>query len=420
MARAPDTLKIERMAVTGEGVATHQGRAVFVSGAFTGEEVRANVIDEGNVLRGELTAVVKPSTARRQNLCELAESCGGCDWQAITESEQRRLKEVLVRSTLERLGGLDVSAFRWLPTVSGDDALGSRRRAVFHVRKKRLALFGRRSHETVEVARCPALTPSLQTLPSALSDALGSILKDVEDVALLDAGGEQSIAILFKAAIKPAHREAADRARRQVNLSGVVLNPASGKGGPELLGKPVLRDGPWRLRADAFAQAQQPLNAELVRAVVAAIESANTNVLELYCGNGNFTLSLAADAKHVVAIEAAGTSLSLGQQAAEEAHAANIRWIQGDAAKTALALAREGERFERLLVDPPRAGSPKIAECARAVDAQRVVYVACDPASLARDAKALLWAGYRIESAQLFDLFPQTHHVETVMSFIRL
>lgn len=407
------------MAVTGEGVATHQGRAVFVAGAFTGEEVRAEVSEQGNVLRGELTKVVKASPSRREPPCALADRCGGCDWQSIDEGEQRRLKELLVRSTLERLGGLDVAAFRWLPTAHADNGMGSRRRAVFHVRKKRLALFGRRSHETVEVPSCPALTPALQQLPSALSDVLGSVLKDVEEVALLDAGGEQSISISLKAGIKPAHHEAADLVRRQVKLSGVVLNPAQGKGGPKLIGKPVLRDGAWRLRPDTFAQAHQPLNAELVRAVVTAVEPAEMNVLELYCGNGNFTLNLAVAAKRVVAIESAGTSLALGQQAAEDAKAANIRWVQGDAEKTALALAKEGERFERLLVDPPRAGSPKVAECARAAEAQRVVYVACDPASLARDAKTLLAAGYCIESVQLLDLFPQTHHVETVMTFVR-
>lgn len=405
------------MAVTGEGVATSKGRAVFIEGAFAGEEVRAQVSPQGAILRGELLEVAVASPARRVAPCPLADRCGGCDWQAISEAEQRRLKEILVRSTLERLGGLDVAALSFLPTVHAGDALGTRRRAAFHVRQKRLALFGRRSHETVEVDRCPALTPPLQALPSLLSDVLGPVLRDVDEVLLLETGGAISIALVLKTGVKPAHREAAESARRKIGLAGVVLFPAEGKGGSELVGKPTLRDGETFLRPDAFTQAHGALNAQLVHATVQCLQAAGATVLELYCGNGNFTLPLAKVAQRVVAVESFGPSLALGQEAVTRAGLENIRWIQRDAEKTALALAREGERFDRLLVDPPRAGCPKVAEIAKSVGATRVVYVACDPASLARDAKALIAAGYLPASVQLFDMFPQTHHVETVMTF---
>lgn len=420
MAPAPVKLTIERMAVTGEGVATSGGRAVFVSGAFMGEVVMAQVSEQGSVLRGELQMVTRPSAARREAPCALADRCGGCDWLAISEAEQRRLKELLTRDTLKRLGGIELEDSVWKPTVFSADGMGTRRRATFHVRKKRLAFFGRRSHETVEIASCPALTRALQNLPGPLSDALKPMLKDVEDVQLLESNGVVAIAVTLKDAVRATHREVASSASmRKLGLAGVVLVPPSGKGGPELVGKPVLEDGAWLLRPDAFAQAHGELNKQLVSAVNDALEAKARNVLELYCGNGNFTLPIAKSARQVTAVESAGVSLALGQQAASRAGLENVRWIQGDAEKTALALAREGLRFERLLLDPPRTGCLKLAECATALEAKRVVYVACDASALARDAKRLISGGYRVESAQLFDMFPQTHHVETVMAFVR-
>lgn len=173
-------------------------------------------------------------------------------------------------------------------------------------------------------------------------------------------------------------------------------------------------------RPDAFAQANAEVNDALVAHAIAELDAGPDDAaLELYSGNGNFTFPLAAAAGSVLAVESSTVSLALAQQAARKQGFTNIRFAQGDCEKFAKGLVKEGQRFERLLLDPPRAGAPGVGEWASKLLVSRVVYVACDPGALARDAAELLAQGFEPGSVRLFDLFPQTRHVEVVMSFSR-
>ena len=142
-------------------------------------------------------------------------------------------------------------------------------------------------------------------------------------------------------------------------------------------------------------------------------------VLELYCGVGNFTFALAGLGGSVTAVETSAVALGLAQRSVRESRTANVRLVQGEALKVAQGLASEGSKFNRLLLDPPRTGAPGVGALARGLKADRVVYVACDAASLARDAKELRAESVELEAVQLVDLFPQTHHVEVVAAFAR-
>ena len=190
-------------------------------------------------------------------------------------------------------------------------------------------------------------------------------------------------------------------------------------------GKPVLSQrapcstgARLRGRPDLFAQAHGRANALLVAQVLACLDGAES-VLELYGGSGNFTLALAERVKKIVSLELCAPALELARKSAREANLQSIRFIAGDAIQQAHALARTSERFDALLLDPPRGGAPGIAEVARALGVGRVVYVSCNMATLARDAQKLAAAGYRPTFVRPFDLFPQTVHLEGVMAFER-
>ncbi len=142
-------------------------------------------------------------------------------------------------------------------------------------------------------------------------------------------------------------------------------------------------------------------------------------MLELYCGAGNFTFALAAAAAHVTAIEAAGPSLELCRRAAAAAKVENVRLLAGDAAALAGGLAQEGRRFDLALLDPPRAGAKGLARTLADLGPRRIAYVSCDPATLARDVKALVAAGYRVRRTRPVDMFPQTYHLEAVVTLER-
>jgi 23S rRNA (uracil1939-C5)-methyltransferase len=269
-----------------------------------------------------------------------------------------------------------------------------------------------------------ALVPSLAELPGQLSSVLARARKELTQVHLLTSGEAVAVA-LFVGAVKPKLRELAEELIRLHGIQGVVITPAEGHA--ELVGDPVLStaaplrpDARLFLRPDAFSQANAEANALLVEAAVELLEPAPEDAaLELYAGNGNFSLGLSARVRELVAVEFAPVSVALGQRGAREARAANLRFVQGDSGKVAEGLVREGRRFDLLLADPPRTGAPGIGRWAAELGVRRVVYVACDAAALARDAKALSACGFQPTRLRVIDQFPQTHHVEAVMSFSR-
>lgn len=415
----PVELRIERLSKSGDGVASHEGRAVFVSGALPGELVLARLDDGGAVRRAELLRVLEASPARRTPPCPIAGECGGCDWMHVADDAQLAAKEAIVVSTLEHVGGLAPDAYLRSPPIRAPAPLGYRRRATLHPVGGRLGFFGRRSHTRVPVDECMALTPPLAKLPGVLSEALGPVLKDVEEVRLLEGEGRVAISVHLKGGAKPRHRAALEALLGGGVIDGAVL--ASGAKEPvTLVGAPVLEVDGVAMRPDAFAQTHEAVNRALVRRAVEWLElSGRERVLELYSGNGNFTFAVAAQAASVLAVESAAVSVRLAQAGAARQGGGRVRLVQGDSATIAFGLVKEAQRFDRLLVDPPRAGAPGVERWASGLLVSRVVYVACDPASLARDAAALASRGFRPLALQVADMFPQTHHVEAVMLFGR-
>lgn len=422
----PVELTIDRLGQLGEGVALYEGRTVFVSGAFPGERVRVRLEQQGRVVRGHLLGeVLQPSPHRRAPACPLSHRCGGCDWLELTEPAQRSARLEIVLSALEHLGHLPRERLQVQPLLVAPRDFGYRRRAVLHFLHGELAYFGRRSHDRVAVSECPALVPPLVELPGRLAPLLKPLAREAEEVHLLAEGEKVAFAVLLKGAVAPRYVEACEAAVRSLRLEGAVVVPREGS--PRLVGRPVLRsvsplrpEVPLYLRPDAFAQAHGEANVGLVTAALYALAPREEHsVLELYSGNGNFTFPLAATAGSVLGVESSPASVDLAQRSAREGGVANVRFIQGDARKVCEGLAAEGRRFDLALVDPPRTGAPGLARWVSALGVRRVVYVACDPGSLARDAAGLAEAGYRPLALQVVDMFPQTHHVEAVMSFER-
>lgn len=413
-------LVIERLSKSGEGVADLGGRAVFVPGALPGETVLAEVSETGRVLRAELLSILKASLKRRQPMCPKAAECGGCDWMHLSEDEQVAWKESIVVSTLEHLGGIEPGSYERLPTLRSPRALGYRRRATLHPVGGRLGFFGKRSHTRVEIDECPALTRPLARLPKVLADALGTAAKGLDEVRLLECEGRVAVSLHAKAQLRSRHGQVLEALVRDGIIDGGVLVPGDGKGTLETVGEPTLEEDGLIYRPDGFAQANAEVNRGLVRQAVELLDlSGGEAVLELYAGNGNFTFPIAERASSVLAVESAGVSVMLAQAAGRKRGTTNVRFVQGASEKIADGLVKEASRFDRMLLDPPRAGAPGVGQWAARLLVSRVVYVACDPAALARDAADLVAHGFRPLALQVVDLFPQTHHVEAVMAFVR-
>jgi 23S rRNA (uracil1939-C5)-methyltransferase len=186
------------------------------------------------------------------------------------------------------------------------------------------------------------------------------------------------------------------------------------------LGDPVLFDGTTFLRPDVFSQANARVNEQLVEAAVNGLNpGASDRVLELFSGSGNFTLPLAKLAGEVLAVEGNRASLELLARALKTAALSNVKVHSGPAEAMVDALASSGSRFDLVLLDPPRAGAAELMDALARLGPRRIAYVSCEPATLARDLKALLALGYRLEAATVFDQFPQTYHLEALVVLAR-
>lgn len=381
------------------------------------------------VLRGELLEILTPSPKRRVPSCVVAHRCGGCDWLHLEEPAQLEAKKEIVLSALEHLGGIPRDSYQLRPTAKSPREMGYRRRAVLHVapegKAQTLGFFGRRSHERIPVASCPALDEPLRDLPGKLGELLQPVAKEIEAVTLLAEAGALSFAVQLKDATRPKIEETVKRAVSAIKAKGAVVTTKEGRA--ILIGKPVLPSlsplhphVPLYLRPDGFAQANAEANLALVTSAVYELGATERDrVLELYSGNGNFTFALAGTAKEVVAVESSPVGTELARRSAQEGAVKNVRFVLGDALKVAKGFADEGQRFDLLFVDPPRTGAHGIAELADRLGVRRVVYVACDPGALARDAENLKGRKFAPRALQLIDMFPQTHHIEAVMSFDR-
>ncbi|HEY1333837.1 MAG TPA: TRAM domain-containing protein, partial [Myxococcaceae bacterium] len=251
-------VEVERLSSDGEGVAAWNGRALFVPGALPGETVRVVPAVDGKLQRGTLLGVVRAAPERIVPGCSLAGLCGGCDWLHLAPAIQRREREVAVRAALERLGGVDLSAVRWLPTLAAGD-LGTRRRADLTWTGTALGYLHRRSHDPVPVARCPALVDPLVDLPGRLTPLLLPLGKRLRAVRLLAEGSTVSVALELAGALTPRAREVG-LALVRAGVRGVVLVPEEGAN--EEVGRPTLRSrAPLRpevsllIRPEAFCQA---------------------------------------------------------------------------------------------------------------------------------------------------------------------
>jgi len=417
----PVEVDVERLSAEGEGVARWKGRGLFIPGALPGERARVAPVSGGKVQRGRLLEVLRPAAERIAPGCPLAGTCGGCDWLHLAPAAQGRARQEAVASALERLGRLDLSAVRWLPPVAAGN-LGTRRRADLHWDGRALGFLRYRSHEAIPVDRCPALVGALADLPGRLSPLLAPLGRGLRSVQLVSEEERVSAALELAGAVKPRARDVARELVRS-GLQGVVLvpehGPAEDVGRPTLRGPAPLRpEVPLLLRPEAFVQAHAGATPLLVDRALALLEPApGASALELYAGNGTFTFALAARVASVLAVESSAVSVRLAGAAAAEARLTNVRFVEGDAERVARGLAREGRRFDVLLADPPRAGAPGLAPVARQLAVRRLVYVACEPGALARDAAALVGNGFRLTTLQLVDMFPGTHHSETVAAF---
>ncbi|MBS7724981.1 23S rRNA (uracil(1939)-C(5))-methyltransferase RlmD [Pseudomonas lalucatii] len=434
-ARAPQVpvgkkqrLRIERLANDGRGIGFVDGRTWFVSGALPGEEVEARVLGaRSQVVEARGERILDASAQRRAEPCAHARTCGGCSVQHMPHGEQLALKQRMLAEQLGRLAGLEPE--QWAPPLVGPEFAYRRRARIavrWDARAARLDVGFRAaaSQDIVAIADCPVLVQPLQPILRALPAVLGSLDKP-QAIGHVELFRGSASAILVR---HTAPLDEADLGRLQAFC---VAHKAQlwlqGGGAPHPFAEGVslgYRLEAWDLhlgyRPGDFVQVNAPVNEAMVaQALDWLAPRADERVLDLFCGLGNFALPLARRVREVVAVEGVAAMVERAAENAASNGLDNVRVVRADLAEpwTAADWARGG--FAAVLLDPPRDGALQVVRQIGALGAQRLVYVSCNPATLARDSVELVRQGYRLRRAGILDMFPQTAHVEAMALFER-
>ena len=393
------------MAHGGSAIARIDGKAFFVDGVMPGETAIGEIeIDKGSWGRIELAEIITPSPERVVPRCRHFNRCGGCQWQYADYSAQLEWKRSIVTGQLEHLGRLPDPPVR--PTVAAGEPYGYRNRMDFRVRNGRPALHQRRSHNLVELSECRILHPNLADL---LAD-LGS-LTGVRALTLRTSVATGEVLAVIEGRLPPQARTWGCSVVRVTDAGIDVIR------GDESIEETVAGFG-FRITGTAFFQNNTAGAAELVRlAIEAAGVGADETLLDAYAGGGLFAATVGGDAGRVVAIEIDKVAAADLQANLNRAGIEDFRIIH-DAVEDAIG--RIGEYWDVVIADPPRKGlGVDAVDALTAAEPRTLVYVSCDPASLARDTRLLADFGYQLDWVTPVDMFPQTYHIECVARFQR-
>lgn len=377
-------VEIERLLPGGFGLAHAEGLTLFVALAAPGDILRVNIERKrGTVGFASIVEVVKPSTVRVEPPCPYFGLCGGCDFQQLEYEAQLAAKVEIIRDCLHRIAHMETVPEIVMVPSPAQWQYRSRANWQFDPKSKRLGYFARGSHEVCDVEVCAVLRPELQQTLERLREQMreGTLSKKLTDIEAV--AGDTDVSL----ASGTAHFRSKEVSRRIGNET-------------------------YYFGAEAFFQ----INHELLELLLgeAVGEEEGKTAIDLYSGVGLFTLPLARRFDRVIAVEANSRAVDYAQRNLDAAELNNVEVANMSVAEW-LKHWLGFERPEFLLLDPPRTGAESgVIEGILSVAPQKICYVSCDPATLARDLNKLLEGGYSLDSIVGFDMFPQTHHVETV------
>lgn len=425
-------VEVQDLSLEGRGVARHDGKTLFISGALPGERVQARVVarhkrfDEAKALE-----ILQPSDERQSPPCRYYGVCGGCQLQHLSPGAQIAYKERLVLDQLKRFAKIEPESIE--PALCGSD-LGYRRSARIGINQRsdgQLLIGFRRqgSNKLIDIESCAVLEQRINELLGVVQSILEKT-GSIKHLTHLDIGcGDHSGALTLRATraldpelleqLQPACErlgfklffQGNDDRLQEVKTDAPPLSYRPCASGPELAFAP--RD---------FLQVNAEINRRMVaRAIEWLAPTAQERTLDLFCGLGNFTLPLAQHAGEVIGVEGSSEMVARTRENAQRNGLKNIRVFKSDLSRdirdTAWYQPAGRKGFDLIVLDPPRAGAEECVRQLRQYGARAVLYIACNPSSLVRDAQLLVESGYRMSRFAVMDMFPHTAHVESMALF---
>lgn len=432
-AQSSDSLEvtISRLVPGGAGMGhLPDGRAAFVAGAFVGDRVKLTSLTskKSHVLAREFE-LLEPSLDRTQPLCPVADRCGGCDWMGLSPDAQLEGKRSLIEQALRRTGGIEPEDYGGRVVMHPSvEPFGYRTRIRLQVSGGRVGFHARGSHDLVEVQACAVASPAVLEVMGMVRKAVSARPSAFESVQHVEARvlhewgkptrvdpATSSAHFVFSTSPRKrvSRRAWAEvvRATRELSASVKVRvdEEDCGTQAFEPIPGVVVKSPPG-----GFTQVNAGVNRRLVERVVEEVTSAGaTSFLDLYCGSGNFSLPLLLRGLSGTGVEANLPAL-LAARESTSAQGADVEFVHAKSSDFLDDAVTSSREFDAVLVDPPRSGAKDVLEGLLSLRTPLLLMISCDPVTLARDLRALTAGGYEIGSVEGFDMFPQTHHVETL------
>ncbi|AMG02823.1 23S rRNA (uracil(1939)-C(5))-methyltransferase RlmD [Vibrio mimicus] len=417
---------IERLDHQGSGLAFLQKKPLFVDGALPGEEVLIQLTEsKSKYARGQLIKVLKPSTERVEPFCAHYAQCGGCDLQHLDRTGQINHKQLALSQLMVKFAGQSLALS--VPVCSDDQ--GYRRRARLSLmwdKKTQQLQFGfrrKQSKAIVSVTHCPVLEPSLNALLPGLNALLSQWSQPelLGHVELVKGDNTQVLVLRHLGVLAEQDQQSLSDFATQKGLT-LYLTLEAGELQHVQGEAPYCEETGSRLSflPNHFIQVNRAVNQQMVEQALNWLEVNKQDcVLDLFCGLGNFTLPLAKQAQEVVGVEGVEEMVQHATHNAKLNQINNVAFYQANLEQDMTNASWAQQKFAKVLLDPARAGAEGIVDQLAALGAERVVYVSCNPATLARDSQSLLSQGFCLEKLGMLDMFPHTSHLESMALFVK-
>jgi 23S rRNA (uracil1939-C5)-methyltransferase len=414
------TLDIDALSYGPYGIGRIDGRVLMVPQTAPGDKIVARVVEAKERFSiGEAVRVISASPARRAAPCPYIRECGGCPWQHLSYKTQLAAKQQSVDDALRRIGKL--SGYDLRPIIPAAQEYNYRRRIRLQVGQAReVGFYGPSSHRLVKIDACLIAGEQLNRIMETVRRWLRGISTEIEQLELVTGDDRNQIVVVARTrnGFEPGdHSACVSLIGMGPGIQGLVI---SGDNWHKVWGEPRIVVRPSAdlnliLDADVFTQVNPEGNRRILEEILKAGDFQPADrVLELYSGAGNFTLAIARKTEGVLAVEGQRACINNGKLNAQKNGINNIRWVCAPVPKAVGDLKRRGDKFSKIVLDPPRAGAKGIEADLAALGAGKIFYISCNPATLARDLAALDKLGYKLSTVQPIDLFPQTFHVETL------
>ena len=445
-------IKIDSLVYGGAGISKLDDFVIFTDDAAPGDEVEVKLYDvRKNFAKASIEQIITPSDVRKKPDCSLANTCGGCQWSHIEYEAQLKIKEDIVKDTLKKIGNIEAPV---LPIIHGDKTTEYRAKTQFPVSQTKVSrrflagYYKKSSHELVNIKYCPAQPEIINKITEYFrEEAQRAELTGynersrqglIRHLVFRYSDTHENLTLIMVVNRNRVEDNFVDFAKKLYNrfdeLTGVLVNYNT-KANNAILGEKTelivgdsyieetIDDKVFKISAGSFFQVNMPVAKKLFNTLKEIISKnfKKPTLLDAYAGVGSFAVLLSDICSNITAIESFPQAVEDGLDNIKNNNINNINYIKGDAGKELTILAEEGKTFEVVILDPPRKGcEPEAIEAVAQIAEKMVIYVSCNPSTLARDLKILETKGFKVKSLQPVDIFCNTYHIETIAVLDRI